>query len=159
MEPMPTERRWSEEGLSTVLMVDERAEEAPRAPVDQADVESLVRLVLADPDGLARNAVRSRRACPICHGYSFLDLHGVEHVVRSTEEEASLRERGRLHLLGSDELWLPLNGARGYSKDTVLEWIYRYARQARLVDGASEVHKMVFSRTLMSEGADFWHWN
>lgn len=112
MEPMPTERRWSEEGLSTVLMVDERAEEAPRAPVDQADVESLVRLVLADPDGLARNAVRSRRACPICHGYSFLDLHGVEHVVRSTEEEASLRERGRLHLLGSDELWLPLNGAR-----------------------------------------------
>ncbi|MES1929972.1 acyl-CoA dehydrogenase [Salinisphaera dokdonensis CL-ES53] len=54
---------------------------------------------------------------------------------------------------------IQLNGARGYSKDTVLEWIYRYARQARLVDGASEVHKMVFSRTLMSEGTDFWHWN
>jgi acyl-CoA dehydrogenase len=54
---------------------------------------------------------------------------------------------------------IQLNGARGYSKDTVLEWIYRYARQARLVDGASEVHKMVFSRTLMSEGADFWRWN
>ncbi|MFY1927763.1 acyl-CoA dehydrogenase family protein, partial [Achromobacter dolens] len=34
---------------------------------------------------------------------------------------------------------LQLNGARGYSKDTPLEWIYRYARQARLVDGASEV--------------------
>ena len=54
---------------------------------------------------------------------------------------------------------IQLNGARGYSKDTVLEWIYRYARQARLVDGASEVHKMVFSRTLMSEGADFWRWD
>ena len=53
---------------------------------------------------------------------------------------------------------IQLNGARGYSKDTVLEWIYRYARQARLVDGASEVHKMVFSKTLMAEGADFWHW-
>ncbi|MEM8698686.1 MAG: acyl-CoA dehydrogenase family protein, partial [Pseudomonadota bacterium] len=39
-----------------------------------------------------------------------------------------------------------LHGARGYSKDTVLAWIYRYARQARLVDGASEVHKMVISR-------------
>jgi acyl-CoA dehydrogenase len=38
---------------------------------------------------------------------------------------------------------IQLNGARGYSKDTPLEWIYRYARQARLVDGASEVHKMV----------------
>ena len=50
-------------------------------------------------------------------------------------------------------------GAQGYSQDTVIEWIDRYARQARLVDGASEVHKMVFSRTLMSEGADFWRWD
>jgi len=53
---------------------------------------------------------------------------------------------------------IQLCGARGYSKDTPLEWIYRYARQARLVDGASEVHKMVFSRTLLAEGTDFWHW-
>lgn len=53
---------------------------------------------------------------------------------------------------------IQLNGARGYSKDTVLEWIYRYARQAKLVDGASEVHKMVFSRTLMAEGNEFWRW-
>ena len=36
---------------------------------------------------------------------------------------------------------IQINGARGYSKDTVLEWIYRYARQARLVDGADEVHR------------------
>ncbi|MDX1489453.1 MAG: acyl-CoA dehydrogenase family protein, partial [Acidiferrobacterales bacterium] len=43
---------------------------------------------------------------------------------------------------------IQLCGARGYSKDTVLEWMYRYARQARLVDGASEVHKMVLSRSL-----------
>ncbi|MFC3073169.1 acyl-CoA dehydrogenase family protein [Shinella pollutisoli] len=49
-------------------------------------------------------------------------------------------------------------GARGYSKDTVLEWIYRYARQARLVDGADEVHKMVLNRRLESEGAGFWRW-
>jgi acyl-CoA dehydrogenase len=53
---------------------------------------------------------------------------------------------------------IQLNGARGYSKDTVLEWIYRYARSARLVDGASEVHKMVFSRFLREEGRDFWSW-
>ena len=53
---------------------------------------------------------------------------------------------------------IQLNGARGYSKDTVLEWIYRYARQARLVDGASEVHKMVLARNLMKEGNDFWAW-
>jgi len=54
---------------------------------------------------------------------------------------------------------IQLNGARGYSKDTVLEWIYRYARQARLVDGASEVHKAVLARLLMSEGDDFWAWS
>lgn len=53
---------------------------------------------------------------------------------------------------------IQLNGARGYSKDTVLEWIYRYARQARLVDGASEVHKMVLARNYLQEGNDFWGW-
>ena len=53
---------------------------------------------------------------------------------------------------------IQLNGARGYSKDTVLEWIYRYARQARLVDGASEVHKMVLARFYRRDGADFWRW-
>ncbi len=53
---------------------------------------------------------------------------------------------------------IQLNGARGYSKDTPLEWMYRYARQARLVDGASEVHKMVLSRFLLKEGRDFWAW-
>lgn len=54
---------------------------------------------------------------------------------------------------------LQLNGARGYSKDTVLEWIYRYARQARLVDGASEVHKMVLARFLLQEREGFWAWD
>jgi acyl-CoA dehydrogenase len=53
---------------------------------------------------------------------------------------------------------IQINGARGYSKDTVLEWIYRYARQARLVDGADEVHKMVLNRALEADGNDFWRW-
>ena len=53
---------------------------------------------------------------------------------------------------------IQLCGARGYSRDTVLEWIYRYARQARLVDGASEVHKMVLARFLLNEADDFWLW-
>ena len=53
---------------------------------------------------------------------------------------------------------IQLCGAKGYSKDTPLEWMYRYARQARLVDGASEVHKMVLARFLMAEGSDFWSW-
>ncbi len=53
---------------------------------------------------------------------------------------------------------IQLCGARGYSKDTLLEWIYRYARQARLVDGASEVHKMVLSRSYLSEKGEFFRW-
>jgi acyl-CoA dehydrogenase len=53
---------------------------------------------------------------------------------------------------------IQINGARGYSRDTVLEWIYRYARQARLVDGADEVHRMVLNRFLDGDGANFWRW-
>jgi acyl-CoA dehydrogenase len=56
------------------------------------------------------------------------------------------------------DIAIQINGARGYSGDTVLEWIYRYARQARLVDGADEVHRMVLNRALAKEGHDFWRW-
>ena len=56
------------------------------------------------------------------------------------------------------DVGIQINGARGYSKDTVLEWIYRYARQARLVDGADEVHKMVLNNHLEAEGSAFWTW-
>jgi acyl-CoA dehydrogenase len=59
----------------------------------------------------------------------------------------------------SADVAIQLNGARGYSKDTILEWIYRYARQARLVDGASEVHNMVLARFMREEGRDFWNWS
>jgi len=53
---------------------------------------------------------------------------------------------------------LQLMGARGYSKDTLVDWVYRYARQARLVDGASEVHKMVLSQAYLARRADFFKW-
>ncbi len=53
---------------------------------------------------------------------------------------------------------LQLLGARGYSKDTPIEWMYRYARQARLVDGASEVHRMVLANLLRREGSGFFAW-
>jgi len=49
-------------------------------------------------------------------------------------------------------------GALGYSTDTALEWIYRYARQARLVDGADEVHRMVLARAYAAEGPALWRW-
>ncbi|MEQ8356999.1 MAG: acyl-CoA dehydrogenase family protein [Kiloniellaceae bacterium] len=53
---------------------------------------------------------------------------------------------------------IQLLGAKGYSRDTPLEWMYRYARQARLVDGASEVHKMVLARAFLNDGLEFWGW-
>jgi acyl-CoA dehydrogenase len=53
---------------------------------------------------------------------------------------------------------IQLCGAKGYSKDTVLDWIYRYARCAKLVDGASEVHKMLLARAYAKDGNDFWRW-
>ena len=53
---------------------------------------------------------------------------------------------------------LQLLGAKGYSKDTPVEWMYRYARQARLVDGASEVHRMVLAQELRTRGSDFFAW-
>ena len=49
-------------------------------------------------------------------------------------------------------------GARGYSRDTILEWVYRYAPQARLVDGADAVHRMVLYRARRERGAEFWRW-
>lgn len=53
---------------------------------------------------------------------------------------------------------LQLLGAKGYSKDTPVEWIYRYARQARLVDGASEVHRGVITNYLRRDPLGFFDW-
>lgn len=58
----------------------------------------------------------------------------------------------------ASDLAIQLMGARGYSKDEIVEWVYRYARAARLADGASEVHMMVLSRLLLKERAEFWAW-
>lgn len=54
---------------------------------------------------------------------------------------------------------IQLLGAQGYSKDTLVEWVYRYARQARLVDGASEIHKMVLSRSYLADETEFFRWH
>jgi acyl-CoA dehydrogenase len=78
---------------------------------------------------------------------------------RKAQKEVSMAKihvADALHLAA--DVGIQINGARGYSKDTVLEWIYRYARQARLVDGASEVHEMLLARAYAEEGNDFWRW-
>ena len=50
------------------------------------------------------------------------------------------------------------NGARGFSRNTILEWIYRAARSARLVDGATEVHMMVLARFMRGGGPGLLQW-
>ena len=69
---------------------------------------------------------------------------------------AKIHAANLLHLAADRAI--QINGARGYSTDTPLEWIYRYARQARLVDGADEVHRMVINRDLRARGSEMWTW-
>ena len=75
---------------------------------------------------------------------------------RTEVSMAKIQAANTLHQAA--DMAIQINGARGYSKDTPLEWIYRYARQARLVDGADEVHQMVLNRALQKDGRDFWRW-
>jgi len=82
----------------------------------------------------------------------------LDHGGRARKEISMAKIQVADTLHNAADVGIQLNGARGYSKDTVLEWIYRYARAARLVDGASEVHKMVLGRALREEGRDFWFW-
>jgi glycine dehydrogenase len=77
---------------------------------------------------------------------------------RMDREDNPLRHAPHTAAVVCADTAVQLCGARGYSKDTPLEWIYRYARQARLVDGASEVHRMVLSNFMTREGGDFWRW-
>jgi acyl-CoA dehydrogenase len=77
-------------------------------------------------------------------------------MARKEVSMAKIQAANTLHQAA--DVAIQINGARGYSKDTVLEWIYRYARQARIVDGADEVHQMVLSRFLGQEQAAFWTW-
>lgn len=79
---------------------------------------------------------------------------------RYAKKEVSMAKVHVANLLHkAADVSIQINGGRGYSKDTVLEWIYRYARQARLVDGADEVHKMVLNRHLAEEDRGFWRWD
>lgn len=69
---------------------------------------------------------------------------------------AKIQVAETLHLAADTAI--QLCGALGYSKDTVLEWIYRYARQAKLVDGATEVHQMIISKAYQGQGPGFFSW-
>lgn len=83
----------------------------------------------------------------------------LEHGSRARAEisQAKIQVADALHL--AVDTAIQLLGAKGYSKDTPLEWMYRYARQARLVDGASEVHRMVVARELLADPRGFFKWS
>src|SRR5213076_670322 len=67
----------------------------------------------------------------------------LDQVGRARKEVSMAKVQVADTLHKAADVAIRLQGARGFSKDTVVEWIYRAARSARLVDGASEVHMMV----------------
>lgn len=89
------------------------------------------------------------------HAAWMIDQHGGRAAMKNVSM-AKLFVAGLLHRAADTAI--QLNGARGYSKDTILEWIYRYARQARILDGADEVHKMIAAGAFRREGQEFWSW-
>jgi acyl-CoA dehydrogenase len=83
----------------------------------------------------------------------------LDHGDRARKEVSMAKVHVADTLHNACDVAIQLNGARGYSKDTILEWMYRAARAARLVDGATEVHMMVLARFMREEGRDFWTWS
>jgi acyl-CoA dehydrogenase len=90
----------------------------------------------------------------VMHAATRLDAGGM---ARTELSMAKVHVADTLHQAADTAI--QLCGGRGYSKDTPLEWIYRYARQARLVDGASEVHKTVVARAIAGDPDAFFDWN
>ena len=82
----------------------------------------------------------------------------IEHGSKSRQDVSMAKIYVADTLNNVSDTAIQLNGAKGYSKDIILEWIYRYARQAKLVDGASEVHQMIINRFFKNFKTDFWHW-
>ena len=101
-----------------------------------APAEHLADLLASHPDWDERN---SHHVC----GERLKSTTGCNN--RPAENGPSVRR--------SADVAIQLNGARGYSKDTLAEWVYR---AARLVDGADEVHKVVLAKFMREEGRDFW---
>ena len=99
----------------------------------------------AGPAGRGRDGDRDRPAADHARGLPRWSRAGG---ARARSVEAKIQVADALHR--AVDTAIQLLGAKGYSKDTPLEWMYRYARQARLVDGASEVHRMVVARELLA---------
>jgi acyl-CoA dehydrogenase len=108
----------------------------------------------AAPDGRRRRCRCGSAGLLVMHAASKLDAGAM---ARNELSMAKVHVADALHK--AVDTAIQLNGGRGYSKDTPLEWIYRYARQARLVDGASEVHRMVIARHLAEDAEAFFDWN
>src|SRR5262249_31534608 len=77
---------------------------------------------------------------------------------RARKEVSMAKGQGGDALNMAADVAIQLQGARGYSHDSIGQWISRYERAARLGDGAGEVHMMVLARFMREEGRDFWQW-
>ena len=139
--------RWLGLARRSVEIATEYAERRTGFGVRLADRESIQMML----GGLAADIETGR----------LLVMKAAWHLDRGERAQAQI-SMAKVHVANllhrAADTAIQINGARGYSTDTVLEWIYRYARQARLVDGADEVHRMVLNRALTAQGTEFWSW-
>jgi len=101
------------------------------------------------------------KAAAQIHATRLLTMHAawkLDQGDRARKELSITKIQASEMLIDVVDTCIQLCGARGYSKDTLLEWMYRYARQAKLVDGATEVHNMILAGFYLREERDFWSW-
>jgi acyl-CoA dehydrogenase len=96
-------------------------------------------------------------------GIKLADRESVQMKLGEVGHNIQIVSMAKVHMANTlhqaADVAIQLQGARGYSKDTIVQWVYRAARAARLVDGADEVHKMVLAKFMREEGRDFWSWS
>jgi acyl-CoA dehydrogenase len=85
-----------------------------------------------------------------------MTLHAAWVMDRSGPE-AARKEISMIKFFGAKVLHdvidraIQVNGGLGFSSDLPLEWMYRWARAARLVDGADEVHRQTVARLVLRD--------
>lgn len=94
---------------------------------------------------------------------SAIDIETARLMVRRTaydmDQGKDARDRLSMTKLHASEMLgrvadrtLQVFGGMGYSKDSLVEKFYRDARLYRIIDGTSEVHRMVIGRSLVKNG-------
>ena len=123
---------------------------------------------VADVKALRQSSLQTARACRSSSVKSRIRSLAVSLVMHAAWklDQGDRRPQGSVDGEGARrrrpppacDVAIQLNGARGSFQGTILDWIYRYAGQARL-STARRTGIMVLARFLRDEGRDFWRWS